>query len=88
MLKQVQRSNTIIKNMNRLAHSLDDPWTQTDLNVLVDLIKILSDRTTVTRGFTVTVILAATPIMAATNPFFLKNLIWLILDFAMNGRPP
>lgn len=86
MLKQVKRSDAIVKNMNRLAHSLDDPWTQTDLNVLVDLMKTLSDRTTVTRGFTVTVVLADTPVMVATNPFFLKNLIWLILDFAMN-RP-
>lgn len=84
MLKQVKRSDTIVKNMNRLAHSLDEPWIQTDLNALVDLIKILSERTTVTRGFNVTAAVSDTPIMVETNPFFLKNLIWLILNFAMN----
>ncbi|PIP40696.1 MAG: histidine kinase [Desulfobacterales bacterium CG23_combo_of_CG06-09_8_20_14_all_51_8] len=86
MLKQVKRSDAIVKNMNRLAHSLDDPWTQTDLNVLVELIRTLSERTTVTRGFKVTAALPDSPVMAETNPFFLKNLIWLILDFAVN-RP-
>ncbi|MEZ4549778.1 MAG: hypothetical protein R2860_05820 [Desulfobacterales bacterium] len=50
MLKQVQRANTIVKNMNRLAHSLDDPACQTDLNALIELMLRLSERTTVTRG--------------------------------------
>ena len=37
MLKQVQRANGIVKNMNRLAHSLDDPAAQVDLNSMLEL---------------------------------------------------
>jgi len=84
MLKQVQRADTIVKNMNRLAHSLDDPASQIDLNSLLELMINLSERTTVTRGFKVSAALSNTPITITTHPFFLENLIWLILDFAMN----
>ena len=84
MLKQVQRTNAIIKNMNRLAHSLDDPASQIDLNSLLELMLNLSERTTVTRGFKVSATLSDAAITITTHPFFVKNLIWLILDFAMN----
>ncbi|MBC2714800.1 MAG: sensor histidine kinase [Desulfobacteraceae bacterium] len=84
MLKQVQRTNTIIKNMNRLAHSLDDPASQVDLNALIELMINLSERTTVTRGFKVSAAFSDTALTITTHPFFLENLIWLILDFAMN----
>ena len=84
MLNQVQRANTIIKNMNRLAHSLDDPASQVDLNTLLELMINLSERTTVTRGFKVSAAFSDDPLTITTHPFFLENLIWLILDFAMN----
>lgn len=84
MLKQVQRTNTIIKNMNRLAHSLDDPESQVDLNSLLELMINLSERTTVTRGFKVSAAFPDAAITITTHPFFLENLIWLILEFAMN----
>ena len=83
MLKQVQRANGIVKNMNRLAHSLDDPASQTDLNALLELMISLSERTTVTRGFKVSAAFSDTTITVTTHPFFLENLIWLILDFTM-----
>lgn len=83
MLKQVQRANGIVNNMNRLAHSLDDPASQTDLNALLELMISLSERTTVTRGFKVSAVFSDTTITITTHPFFLKNLIWLILDLAM-----
>jgi len=83
MLKQVQRTNGIVKNMNRLAHSLDDPASQIDLNPLLELMISLSERTTVTRGFKVSAVFSDAAITITTHPFFLENLIWLILDFAM-----
>ncbi len=84
MLKQVQRANTIVKNMNRLAHSLDDPAARTDLNTLLELMLHLSERTTVTRGVKVSAAFSEPPVIITTHPFFVENLIWLILDFAMD----
>jgi len=85
MLKQVQRANTIVKNMNRLAHSLDDPAVRTDLNTLIELMLHLSQRTTVTRGFKVSAAFSEPPVIIVTHPFFVENLIWLILNFAMDA---
>jgi len=84
MLNQVQRANTIVTNMNRLAHSLDDPAAQVDLNALLELMISLSERTTVTRGFKVSAVFCDTAVTVTTHPFFLENLIWLLLDFAMD----
>ena len=84
MLKQVQRANTIVKNMNRLAHSLDDPACQTDLNALIELMLRLSERTTVTRGVKVSAAFSDPAITITTHPFYVENLIWLILNFGMD----
>ncbi len=84
MLKQVRRADTITKNMNRLAHSLDEPVCQTDLNALIELMLRLSERTTVTRGIKVSAVFSEPAVTLFTNPFFLQNLIWLILNFAMD----
>jgi len=83
MLKQVQRTNTIIQNMNRLAHSLDEDCRQVDLNDLADLMAHLSERTMVTKGFRLTVTSPEKSASVTTHPFFLQNLIWLVLNFAM-----
>ena len=83
MLRQVQRANTIIQNMNRLAHSLDEDCRQVDLNELSDLMAHLSERTMVTKGFRLNVTPPDLPAVVLTHPFFLQNLIWLVLNFAM-----
>jgi K+-sensing histidine kinase KdpD len=83
MLKQVQRTNTIIKNMNRLAHSLDEDFRLVEVNELMDLMAHLSERTVVTKGFRLQVTPADTPVAVISHPFFLQNLIWLMVNFAM-----
>lgn len=85
MLKQVHRSDTIVKNMNRLAHTLDEESCRVDLNETVELMAHLSERTLVTKGFSMTVNKSAHPPMVITHPFFLQNLIWLVLNYAMTA---
>lgn len=83
MLKQVQRTNAIIKNMNRLAHSLDEDFRRVDVNELVELMAHLSERTVVTKGFRLTVAAPDQPVVVRTLPFFLQNMIWLMVNFTM-----
>jgi len=84
ILKQVQRSNTIIKNMNRLAHSLDEKQAVVDLSSLVELMLHVSERTAVTRGVKITGAFSEAPISITTHPFYLETLIWLLLELSMN----
>ena len=82
--KQIKRADSIVKNMNRLAHSVDKPLLQVDLGEIVELMADLSLRFASMRGVTLETTPPKSQVTITTNPFFLENLIWLCLDFAMN----
>ena len=85
ILRQVQRSNTIIKNMNRLAHSLDEKQAGIDLSALLELMLHVSERTAVTRGVKISGMSPESPVFITTYPFYLETLIWLLLELSMNA---
>jgi signal transduction histidine kinase len=85
VMKQVSRADAIVKNMNRLAHSVDESAKTIDLNELMELLVALSDRFASMRGVAVQPKLAENPVRLRTAPFFLMNLLWLCLDFAMDA---
>ena len=83
--KQVGRGDGIIKNMNRLAHSIDQTITTVDLDQTIELVIALTARFAAMRGVKVDLQLPASPLMIPTAPFFLMNLLWLCLDFSMSA---
>ena len=85
IMKQVGRADTIMKNMNRLAHSIDKSINTIDLNDMLELLVALSHRFASTRGVAVQPKLNESPMTLKTSPFFLMNLLWLCLDFAMDA---
>jgi C4-dicarboxylate-specific signal transduction histidine kinase len=85
LMKQVSRAYAIIKNMNRLAHSADDLVKTVDLNDLLELLVALSDRFASMRGVAVQPHLNKDPLNIKTAPFYMLNLLWLCLDFAMDA---
>ncbi|MEJ2223013.1 MAG: sensor histidine kinase, partial [Desulfobacterales bacterium] len=50
VMKQVGRADAILKNMNRLAHSIDESIKTIDLNNILELLVALSDRFASMRG--------------------------------------
>jgi C4-dicarboxylate-specific signal transduction histidine kinase len=82
---QISRADGIIKNMNRLAHSIDETITTVDLDQTIELFMALTDRFTVMRGVKVELQLPGSPLTIPTAPFFLMNLLWLCLDFSMSA---
>ncbi len=84
VLKQVQRADGIIKKMNGFAHSIDEPVKHIDLSKIIELVTGLSDRFAANRGVTIEIEPLETSVAITTRPFFLENLIWLCLDFAMD----
>ncbi len=85
VIQQVRRAEGIVKNMNRFAHSVDESLKSVNLGDVVELIATLSGRLASMRGVTVEPKPAEVPVTINTNPFFLENLIWLCLDFAMDA---
>ena len=85
VMKQVRRADAIVKNMNRLAHSVDESIETIDLNDILELLVALSNRFASMRGVTVQPTLNSGSMKLRTSPFFLMNLLWLCLDFAMGA---
>ena len=85
ILKQVRRVDGIIQNMNKFAHSIDEPLKTIDLAETVTLVVGLSSRFAAMRGVILAYQPPSAPMMIRTSPFFLQNLLWLCLDFAMNS---
>ena len=85
VIKQISRADTIVKNLNRFAHSADESLKSVDLNDILELVVVLSNRLAAMRGIELEPKLQETPVKIKTSPFLLMNLIWLFLDFAMDA---
>ncbi len=78
IIKQVERSNTIIKNINKFAHSADDPLVHANLEESLSLVVSLTSRQAVMKHLNVVV--SCSPEVAIYTyilPF--QSLVYLIL---------
>jgi signal transduction histidine kinase len=85
ILKQIRRADGIIQNMNKFAHSIDEPMKNIDIGETVALVAALSGRFAMMKGITLETPPPATPVTMHTSPFFLENLLYLCLDFCMDS---
>lgn len=83
--KQIGRADNIIKNMNSIAHSINQTVTTVDLNETVELIIALTARFAAMKNVQVDLQLPQDPLKIQTVPYRLMNLLWLCLDFAMDA---
>ena len=83
--KQIGRADVILKNMNRFAHSIDQPFTVVDLTQTIELIVSLTARFADMRGVKVDLQLPEKEVIFKTAPYLLMNLLWLCLDFSMSA---
>lgn len=81
--RQIQRTDQIIRNMNRFSHTVDEPYKQIELVDFLEFVVAVSRRLTAAKGVTVTVQSKDQPLMVVTRPFFLHALIWLLLEAGM-----
>jgi len=86
--RQVALANTVIKNVNGFAHSIDSPRQQVDLNEALKLSAALSQRTADMREVSLEVQELDEPIMVTTSYFRLLNLFWICLNAAIEITAP
>jgi DNA-binding response OmpR family regulator len=82
--KQVNRADSIVKNMNTFAHSVDDTVKTVDTNEIIDTVIALSSRFADMKGVVLEWSSSEPEVGITTKPFLLENLLWLCLDFAMD----
>lgn len=85
---QVARADGIIKNMNRFAHSIDDPLKSVDLQEILALFVQLSLREASMRQVSLSVAQADTPAMIRTAPFLLLTILGRCLSYALQAAAP
>ena len=85
VMNQVSRADEITKNMNRLAHTIDDTIATVELNEIIELFMALTARFAAMRAVKVELRLPASPLKITTAPFYLMNLLWLCLEFSMSA---
>jgi C4-dicarboxylate-specific signal transduction histidine kinase len=83
MRSQIKRSDAIIKNMNKFAHSVDEEVQQVNLNELTALMTILSERFASRLGVTLSFQSLQTDVIIRTHPFRLEYMIWHCIHLAM-----
>jgi C4-dicarboxylate-specific signal transduction histidine kinase len=81
--KQIRRADGIVKNMNKFAHSADEPLMSVDLGEILELLVALSVRFASMRGVRLEAESVGRSPRITTNPFLLEILVWLCMDFAM-----
>ena len=77
--KQIQRADGIIRNMNRFAHSADEPIKCIDLGETLALTVALSSRLAAMKSVTLNFEPPPQPICVTSRLFYLENLFWLCL---------
>ncbi len=83
--KQIGRAAAIIGNMNRFAHSADHSMTSVDLAQTIELAIAITARFAAMQGVKIDLQLPDHPVTIQTGPFYLINLVWLCLEFAMSA---
>ena len=81
---QIKRANGIAKNLNNLAHSVDEFNKSVDLGETLALAVGLAQRLADMRSVTLELQPPSDFPTVITSPFHLQNLIWQMLDFAMD----
>ena len=83
IIDQVRRAKEIVKTINRFSHSVEHPEKRVDLGETVVFVAHLAHRFAHMNGVAIEARLPSHPVKITTSPFFLENLVWLCLDFAM-----
>jgi signal transduction histidine kinase len=83
VLEQVKRTDRIVDNMNRFAHSVDNPFMKINACEYVEFVIRLSERFANMKGVVLTPELPSESIEITTFPFLFENILYLCLDQAM-----
>lgn len=86
--RQIRRNDAIVRNMNRFAHSVDDPFKEIGLADSLEMLLAICRRLTEARGVVVSVLPCGPEAAIITRPFYFHQMIWLLLEWAMEYAGP
>mgnify|MGYP000221124850 CR=1 FL=1 len=78
--KQVQRSDDLLKNLNRFSHSADGAAGIIDLAETVSFILKMGNRLIEKTRSNISVVPPDTPVMVSSHVFYLQQLLWRAIE--------
>ncbi|GEM_PF-167492 len=84
IVEEIQRGFATIRQMNRLAHSVDTPVATVDLLELIDLVVHLAGYLSRSGKVRVTAVGKASPVVR-TSPFLLQAIIYQVLGYTFEN---
>ena len=85
IMRQVRRADRIVVGLNRLAHSVDVPCCQVNLNETAELVTTFSQRLAAARKARLELALPESVIQVENSPFFLMHLLFYYIDMAVES---
>lgn len=85
VLEQVRKTDSIVDNMNRLAHSVDNAFMKVNTSEYLEFVIKLMERFATMKGVSLRPELPEETIEVTTFPFLLENLLYLCLDWAIEN---
>lgn len=85
--KQVQRTDFILKKLNRFSHSVDLSTQMTDLGKTTYFVLDLASRLIEMQEIVVEVTPPSGPMIIDTKLFYLENMIWRAIETACSATP-
>jgi C4-dicarboxylate-specific signal transduction histidine kinase len=82
---QVKKGDSIIRNMNRFAHTADTPSSTIELGSIIQLTAELASRGARLKSVKLTVDSGCPQIELTTAPFLLINLVWFGIETILEG---
>ena len=83
--QQVRRADGIVKNMNTLAHSIDEQLKRVNPGELLAFMAALCKRLASMKGISLAPVISEKPPEIITNLFLLETMLWRCLDFSMRA---
>lgn len=86
--KQLQRGQRQTKQLNRFAHSADSPLAEFDGRQVIEEMVTLCERFARLRKVEIKGAVSGEPVPMQTDPFLLRQLVWVCLDRALAATAP
>lgn len=83
VMERVKHADTIIKNLNTFAHTVDNPANRIDVGEHLELLISLTRRICAGKGITVTLARPEQPVAIAASAYSLIHLCWCCLENVM-----
>lgn len=82
---QVKKGQSVIKRLNRFAHSVDEPVKEFDLREMLEFISVIAERFAFLKGAKLELASQKESLTVTSNPFSLQQAVFICIEMALSA---